>query len=308
MPTGKISIIVPIYNVEKELDRCVASILRQTYQNIEILLVDDGSPDNCPAMCDAYAQTDGRVVVIRKENGGLSSARNAGLRAATGEYVLYVDSDDYIEPDACERLAGEIAKGADIVSGKFREICGTQQIYRGHSNLVPGEIYPAREFVIRSIQAREWHDPAWLYLYRRDFLLEHQLFYAEGLLHEDMEMLPRLFLADPKVIYTDYAFYNYMIRENSITSASASAKRAESSMAIYREWKQLFDQVEDAGYQRYLYGWLSRKYIASARRLHIRGWKVDGLDYAFARRYSLDRKERIKAALFNYLPAIYTRI
>lgn len=308
MPTGKISIIVPVYNVEKELDRCVASILRQTYQNMEILLVDDGSPDNCPAMCDAYVQADARVVVIHKENGGLSSARNAGLRAATGEYVLYVDSDDYIELDACERLVREIVKGADIVSGKFREIRGTQQIYRGHSNLDEGEIYSAQEFVIRSIQAREWHDPAWLYLYRRDFLLEHQLFYTEGLLHEDMEMLPRLFLADPKVIYTDYAFYNYMIRENSITSASASAKRAESSITIYREWKQLFDQVEDAEYQRYLYGWLCRKYVASARRLGIRGWAIGGVDYHFAWKFSLSNKERLKATLFNSLPEIYTRI
>lgn len=95
----KISIVVPIYNVEKELDRCLQSLLRQTYKNIEIILVDDGSPDRCPLLCDEYAQKDSRVRVIHKKNGGLSDARNVGLQATTGEYVLYIDSDDYIDLD-----------------------------------------------------------------------------------------------------------------------------------------------------------------------------------------------------------------
>ena len=101
---GKISIIVPVYKVEKELDRCVQSLLKQTYKNLEIILVDDGSPDHCPILCDQYALEDERIRVIHKKNGGLSDARNAGLNLATGEYVLYVDSDDYIELDTCERF------------------------------------------------------------------------------------------------------------------------------------------------------------------------------------------------------------
>ena len=91
-----ISIIVPVYKVEKYLDKCVESIVEQTYKNLEIILVDDGSPDNCPAMCDEWAQKDSRIKVIHKENGGLSSARNAGLDACTGEYIYFLDSDDYI--------------------------------------------------------------------------------------------------------------------------------------------------------------------------------------------------------------------
>ena len=95
----KISIIVPVYKVEHELDRCVKSLLGQTYKNIEIILVDDGSPDCCPKMCDEFARKDNRVKVVHKRNGGLSDARNAGLKVASGEYVLYVDSYDYIEID-----------------------------------------------------------------------------------------------------------------------------------------------------------------------------------------------------------------
>src|SRR5699024_8305216 len=104
MMQGKISIIVPVYKVENELDRCVQSLMKQTYKNIEIILVDDGSPDQCPKLCEQYAKEDERIRVIHKKNGGLSDARNAGLNLARGEYVLYVDSDDYIEVDSCERL------------------------------------------------------------------------------------------------------------------------------------------------------------------------------------------------------------
>lgn len=102
--TEKISIIVPVYKVEKYLDKCVRSIVEQTYKNLEIILVDDGSPDNCPAMCDEWARKDSRIAVIHKENGGVSSARNAGLAACTGDYVGFVDSDDWIEPDMYEYL------------------------------------------------------------------------------------------------------------------------------------------------------------------------------------------------------------
>ena len=99
-----ISVIVPVYDVEKYLDRCVESIVNQTYQNLEIILVDDGSPDNCPAMCDNWAEKDSRIKVIHKKNGGLSDARNAGMEIVTGEFIGFVDSDDWIEPEMYQLL------------------------------------------------------------------------------------------------------------------------------------------------------------------------------------------------------------
>ena len=105
-----ISVIVPVYNVEKYLDKCVDSIVNQTYKNLEIILVDDGSPDNCPKMCDAWVEKDSRIKVIHKENGGVSSARNAGLKASCGEYIGFVDSDDFIQPDMFEQLLGAYDK------------------------------------------------------------------------------------------------------------------------------------------------------------------------------------------------------
>lgn len=114
-----ISVIVPIYKVEQYLNRCVQSIVDQTYKNLEIILVDDGSPDNSPAMCDAWAEKDDRVQVVHKKNGGVSSARNAGLDAANGAYIGFVDGDDYIEPDMYAQLLQAIQKDSSDMA-----VCG----------------------------------------------------------------------------------------------------------------------------------------------------------------------------------------
>lgn len=116
-----VSIIIPVYKVEKELGRCVDSVLCQTLGDIEVILVDDGSPDDCPRICDDYALADSRVKVVHKQNGGLSDARNFGLAEATGDYIMFVDSDDSIELDACERLLRLATDShADIVLGDWR--------------------------------------------------------------------------------------------------------------------------------------------------------------------------------------------
>lgn len=105
-----VSIIVPVYQVESRLRRCIESILAQTFTDFELILVDDGSPDRCPLICDEYAKNDERIRVIHKKNGGLSSARNAGMEAAQGKYFLFCDSDDYVSPHWCETLVKQIKK------------------------------------------------------------------------------------------------------------------------------------------------------------------------------------------------------
>lgn len=125
-----ISVIVPVYNVEKYLPRCIDSILAQTFTDFELILVDDGSPDNCGAICDEYAAKDKRVRVIHKSNGGVSSARNAGLDAASGEYVTFVDSDDYIAEDRLKQMHSSIFESkADIAVAGFRFV---DEIGRAH--------------------------------------------------------------------------------------------------------------------------------------------------------------------------------
>ena len=121
MHSPKISIIIPVYKVEKYLSRCMDTILNQTLKDIEIILIDDGSPDNCPELCDEYAKQDNRVKVIHKNNEGLGFARNSGLEIATGEYVAFVDSDDYVKKSMFEELYNELkVNNLDVVFYNFR--------------------------------------------------------------------------------------------------------------------------------------------------------------------------------------------
>lgn len=125
-----VSIVIPVYKVEEYLERCIASTVGQTYQNIEIILIDDGSPDRCPEICDAWARKDSRITVVHQANGGVSSARNAGLKISSGSYVLQLDSDDYIAPNTVATLVS-VAKesNADVVICDYLKGSNFQNLY-----------------------------------------------------------------------------------------------------------------------------------------------------------------------------------
>ena len=305
---SKISIIVPVYNVEHELSRCVDSILNQSYSNIEVILVDDGSTDRCPSICDAFVMKDRRVRVIHKPNGGLSSARNAGLREASGEWILYVDSDDYILNDSCERLIAVGAKyDCDIVSADaIREFNGGRE-YMVHGSLADGKCYPSRDFIIKTVKPCEWYAPAWLNLYKRSFLIENNLFFVEGLLHEDMEMQPRVFLAAKTVAYCAYPFYRYVDRASSIMNASKVDERVTAMEWIYSNWKSKFEAIEDGELARALNGHLAKCYLHSCCEFgHV--LTVAGITNVYLLNSSLNAKEFIKAIFFAIVPSIYIKV
>lgn len=305
---SKISIIVPVYNVEHELSRCVDSILNQSYTNIEVILVDDGSTDRCPSICDAFVMKDRRVRVIHKPNGGLSSARNAGLREASGEWILYVDSDDYILNDSCERLIAVGAKyDCDIVSADaIREFNGGRE-YMVHGSLADGKCYPSRDFIIKTVKPCEWYAPAWLNLYKRSFLIENNLFFVEGLLHEDMEMQPRVFLAAKTVAYCAYPFYRYVDRAFSIMNASKVDERVTAMEWIYSNWKSKFEAIEDGELARALNGHLAKCYLHSCCEFgHV--LTVAGITNVYLLNSSLNAKEFIKAIFFSIVPSIYIKV
>lgn len=305
---SKISIIVPVYNVEHELSRCVDSILNQSYTNIEVILVDDGSTDRCPSICDAFVMKDRRVRVIHKPNGGLSSARNAGLREASGEWILYVDSDDYILNDSCERLIAVGAKyDCDIVSADaIREFNGGRE-YMVHGSLADGKCYPSRDFIIKTVKPCEWYAPAWLNLYKRSFLIENNLLFVEGLLHEDMEMQPRVFLAAKTVAYCAYPFYRYVDRASSIMNASKVDERVTAMEWIYSNWKSKFEAIEDGELARALNGHLAKCYLHSCCEFgHV--LTVAGITNVYLLNSSLNAKEFIKAIFFAIVPSIYIKV
>lgn len=306
----KISIIVPIYNVEKELERCVQSIIGQTYNNIEILLVDDGSPDNCPAMCDEFAKKDERVRVIHKINGGLSDARNAGLMVATGEYILYVDSDDYIDLDTCERFVEvlKLSDAIDIIAGGAIVHKTNSTKLMVHESTPPGKVYSASTFVKSAIASLEWHAPAWLNLYRREFLIDNNLLYKKGIYFEDVEMLPRVFLKAEKIACMEGTFYHYVIRDNSIMTTKNDQKKKADVIYIHNEWKKLIDEEKDKALRKMLYGMLLKLYLYECRKYKILDWQISGMNIRFAVQYGLNIKEKIKGVVFGLFPKLYVKL
>ena len=208
-----VSIIIPVYKVEQYLKRCMDSILNQTYKNIEIILVNDGSPDNCPALCDEYAKIDSRVRVIHKENGGLSSARNVALNTVKGDYVFFVDSDDWIALDTLEVLNEYMEKDYDMISFQVTYLTEEKVVEKGGKN-------PKDMDVSQYIDAS--------FLGRYNFFVTTKIFktevfdnirFLEGRNYEDLEIMRRLFLNMKKVIGLDYSLYYYWkANEGSITN------------------------------------------------------------------------------------------
>lgn len=302
-----VSIIVPVYKVEEELGRCVDSVLDQTLSDIEVILVDDGSPDGCPRICDDYACRDSRVKVVHKANGGLSDARNHGLDKATGDYVMFVDSDDYIEPDSCERLyRSAVDSGADIVLGDWQVSPGPDKPDH-YSALDEGEVYSSRNFILAALKAGEWYPCACFMFCRLSLFNGNGLRFAVGLLHEDMEMQPRIFLAARTIVCVKYKFYNYIKRPGSIMKSSNGPKRAASMQEILARWKGQFDGISDLELRGALYGYLAKCYLHTCRELGLRhGLDVPGVDKKFLFENGANQKEKAKALLFAASPRFYS--
>ena len=201
----KLSIIIPVYRVADTLDRCVESVVNQRVDEMEVILVDDGSPDQCPAKCDLWAEKDARIRVIHKENGGLSDARNAGIEIARGEYITFVDSDDYLETDTLAPLL-EMAEDADIVEYSIKDrLTLTNCTYEDISE------YWLKEQVYR-------HTYAWNKLYRSKIF--EQVRYPKGKVFEDAYTLPLLLRKARKVKTTALGFYHYCWNPQGITATA----------------------------------------------------------------------------------------
>lgn len=220
-----ISVIVPIYKVEKYLDKCVQSIVTQTYQNLEIILVDDGSPDCCGEMCDAWAMKDSRIRVIHKSNSGLSGARNAGIAEATGKYIGFVDSDDYIAPDMYQLLLERMTTdGSDIAA------CGVEMVFEDgsprqmltHAGCRILDNAQAMEAIIREALLKQ---PVWYKLYKAELIRD--IPFDIGKWHEDVFWSWQVIARAKKVSIFDTPCYYYVQRSGSIMGQQFSEKRLD---------------------------------------------------------------------------------
>ena len=209
-----ISVIVPVYNVEEYLPRCVESLLAQTYKNFELILVDDGSPDRCPELCDTYEKQYECIRTLHKVNGGLSDARNAGIEIARGEYVTFVDSDDYVNPRYLELLIEGIRKGADMAVCDFINVYDGEAMTRINKMQVPVEIIDA-ERGLAEVLYQNFHDvSAWGILL--PVALAQRYPFPKGRLFEDLYTTYKFYLDTKKVAFIRTSLYYYFQRKGSI--------------------------------------------------------------------------------------------
>lgn len=243
-----VSIIVPVYNSVAFLDKCIQSITSQTYKNIELILVNDGSPDTSGEVCDKYASTDSRIKVIHKENGGLVTSRKAGISLATGEYVLYVDGDDWIEPELIERYMEQVIQyDADIVvsshkvnlEGRVEILSNTLSPGVYDRNRLIAEVYPKMMYTGKFSQFGIF-SYSWGKLYRREILIDNQLRVTEGItIGEDALCLYPTLLDANILVILDEPYYHYRQRADSLIKTLRTIELSKMEK-VYMDLKEVF--------------------------------------------------------------------
>lgn len=298
------SIIVPVYKVEKYLERCVDSILSQSFKDIEILLIDDGSPDKCPEICDRYASSDTRIRVYHKENGGLSDARNYGLSRACGDYVLFIDSDDCVVEGSLAEIAKICDLKPDVIAFDGVTIGGRCDLL----HISDVGMFESCEFLKRSLAANKMPNPACINAYRRDFLNVNGLSFKVGILHEDEHFTPRVFLAAKSVYNSGIELYEYYIREDSITTSKDKRKNARDLYSTCLELSDIYAGITDKKMKKLLMDSLAVKYLNMFQVGALHKYGREYVHRMFALKHAKRIKNRIKAMLFFISPALYYKI
>lgn len=248
----KLSIIVPIYNVEQYLHKCVDSLLNQDIDDYEIILVDDGSPDACPQICDNYVAAHKNIRVVHRKNGGLSAARNSGFEIAQGEYIMFVDSDDYIEPSVLGGLLSQVEHdNLDVLRYNYQNVNEQYEVflpYRAAKRDVDysESVTNGEDFLNNRLGPMCY---AVMFVVKRE-LLDNCIF-KEGIYFEDVEWTPRMLLKARRVASTSIIVYNYLWRTGSITLPTSPQKRRkviEDKISLIRGFQEQGRLVSDASW------------------------------------------------------------
>ena len=260
----KVSVIIPVYNVEPYLERCVKSVVGQTYQELEIILVDDGSKDGSGKLCDKLADSDSRIKVVHQKNQGLSGARNTGIRQATGEYVVFLDSDDeWLLSDGLEKLLSE--DKTDIIAFKRVDIWNKNQrvLCADYDTAAIAKMPDTQAVFSYLVTTQQLQISACFLLVRRQMLLDHDILFPIGLLSEDIYWSMHLWQHVQTVRFTNLNFYGYHHRGASL-STSVSIRTYDSYDRIFTYWKKqcLDGCVNASSIISYLANmWVNRGYV-----------------------------------------------
>lgn len=276
--------IVPVYNVEDCLQRCLESLIQQENADgkLEILLVDDGSLDQSGSICDKYGACYSNIRVIHKKNGGLSSARNAGLDQAKGQYIFFVDSDDYLEKNAVQVLECALQKHGFPDAIVYNGTQDTKEERKELRKDIPLRAccVSGKEYLLEHYKNRSLNVEAWLYLYSREFLNNNLLRFREGILHEDVEFTPRAMLKAGKILEIPEKLYHYVIRENSISTSKNKEKNIKDLFCTLHEQEKLARE-QDAELEHWMNNAILDSYLNMV---------YDARMYKRAYRYLLDKQ------------------
>lgn len=276
----KISIIVPIYNVEKYLEKCIDSLIKQTYKDIEIILVEDESPDKCKFICDRYSTKDRRIKVIHKKNGGVSDARNKGTEIATGNYIMYVDGDDYLEKTACEELIKIIDKyESDIVcfncnkvNSKGEKIKEKKSIY-SHSNTKKVEIMTYEQAMIDNLYRKKIRYEPWNKIYKKEIVTKIK--FPLGMLAEDFATFYKFLELANKITHYDRCLYNYVVREGS----TMTEKKTKLYVDTYITEKNIYEILNKICKEEKNKSEIEKRYFNSLAKIYTKLYKTNDLKY-----------------------------
>lgn len=261
-----ISLIIPVYKVEKFLDKCVDSILQQKFTDFELILVDDGSPDNCPAMCDDFTRKDTRIKAVHKVNGGISDARNAGIAIAQGDFIMFMDGDDYLEGSSfLDKLTERIkSNNADVTiygTKNLNYITGEEDVIRSKYDI--SALRSNRDDAIRSLfKSRQFPRTAWVIAVRKKLITQNQLYFVKGIKSEDVDWLINVFLHAQSFDAVNDAFYIYVINRPEAVTLFVDTKNVKGIFHSLNRWMPVLIADKNP-VNKLLLSYLATQYIIS---------------------------------------------
>lgn len=305
-----LSIIIPVYNVEEFIQRCVDSVLQQSFpkSEYEILLINDGSTDKSPAICDEIAKKSENIKVYHKKNGGLSDARNFGIEKSVGKYISFLDSDDYVLKNCYKKMLDVgIENNADIVMGNainyINEKTQHPKIKKRVRNFSQEN---GENFLVKSVKSETMSMAAVLGLYKRELIVKNNLKFKKGIYHEDELWTPQVYLKAKNVCYIDLDFYIHVNRVGSITKSENKTKNALDLIKVCYELEKVYQSVTNKKNEKILRNYIAMLYLNAVYigKLTKKEFK-SMLDPSFVLRNSYSYRNKLKAILFNINKDLY---
>lgn len=317
MLEDKISVIIPVYKVEPYVRKCIESVAGQTYDRLEIILIDDGSPDRCGEICDECAQNDSRIKVIHRQNGGLSAARNSGLEAATGDYVLFVDSDDYIHKNMVERMHNiAIEKQADVVVCDYLKVNEGEEKEQLQESGEVIDITDDNRLDYMLGDTKIVFTVVWNKLYKRD--LFQNICFPEGKVHEDEFVTYKILHQAEKVCYLRDELYYYVQRKSSIMGEGGNVKTLQRLDAFqeriqyYRSRKMMAYEYQMLNHYRYFLTefinnvYMQGKCTKAQLKPYVQYMRKEIVLHIW--KYNISIKTKLGYVLYALTPGIYDKM